>query len=68
MTDRLCLCGCGASLEGKRSHAKYANGACRARASTTKAQAAVSGEPDGLFLLASALAALLGLALGSIAT
>lgn len=33
-TPRPCACGCGTDLTelGKRSHAKYASGACRARA------------------------------------
>jgi hypothetical protein len=33
---RLCACGCGALLEGKRPQAVYLNGACRARASRAR--------------------------------
>lgn len=32
MNDRLCECGCGQSLEGLRSNARYASDACRSRA------------------------------------
>jgi hypothetical protein len=32
MSDRRCACGCGASLAGKRSQARYASEACRTRA------------------------------------
>jgi hypothetical protein len=31
MTERLCACGCGRSLDGMRSKARYASGACRTR-------------------------------------
>lgn len=64
MSERSCLCGCGASLEGMRSHAKYANGACRARASAAKTQSAVSGEPDALVWLVCSMAFALGVLIG----
>lgn len=32
LTRGVCSCGCGASLDGKRSSARYASNACRQRA------------------------------------
>ena len=39
---RVCACGCGASLEGRRANARYFDGACRVRAH--RAQKAALGQ------------------------
>jgi hypothetical protein len=56
---RVCACGCGRSLEGRRANAVYFDGACRVRAHRarrkvvrpdgwTQADVTVTGAPNGL--------------------